>query len=110
MIKEVLSIIKLTLLRFIRRNRLIALFFLILYGILLYQLIFLKEFESSKKIITLIVSYIGVLLTGGLLKDEINQGYIDILFTGIKRSRIILGKFFGISLIVITYYFSPIRF
>ena len=90
------SLIILSFKKIIRTNQIILLIFILAYISLLYFGLHTREFKSIIKNLNLIISYVCLLLTGGHLKDEISNGYLDIILHRTGRVKIVLAKFLSV--------------
>lgn len=79
-----------------RTNQIVFLFLVIAYIFFLYIALYTNEIGSFLRTLNLAISYACLLLTGGHLKDEINNGYMDMILHRTGRVRIVWGKFLSI--------------
>lgn len=90
-------ILNLTFKKFFRTNQIVLLFLISAYIFLLFLGFYTRELSSFlTQLCAFVIPYACILLTGGQLKDEIDNGYMDIILHRMRRSRIVLGKFLGI--------------
>lgn len=97
------TIIRLSIKKIIRNNPVIVIFLSIFYLYLLYLSIFLNDFSAGITSLVLILPYFALIATGGIIKDEVSSGYLDFIVYKISRDKIVLGKFLGLSFLVVMY-------
>lgn len=65
-----------------------------------YLALFKKSLTLATETLTMILPYLGLLATGGLIKDELDSKHLEVILNRSKNEQIILAKFLAVSAMI----------
>lgn len=73
-----------------------------------YLALFKKSLTLAMETLTMILPYLGLLMTGGLIKDELDSRHLEVILNRSKTGEIVLAKFLAVFAIIVLFIIAAV--